>query len=64
MKRAKNFLSKLIYHKFFWQFFLAILMLGTAAFFIRHEHLELLQISNELKGSSPLYITLGIILTL
>ena len=63
MHKATNFLSKLIYNKFFWQFFFAIFMLGMAVFFIREEHLEVIKIKQELANCDPLYIVLGILLT-
>ncbi|PTT01477.1 lysylphosphatidylglycerol synthetase family protein, partial [Pedobacter sp. HMWF019] len=61
---AKNFISKLIYNKFFWQFFVAIFMLAMAIFFIREEHIEVIKIHEQLSNSNPLYITLGIALTI
>ena len=63
MYKAKNFLSKLVYNKFFWQFFLAIFMLLMAIFFIRHQHLEVLQIRKQLSNSIASYIVIGIALT-
>ena len=63
MHRAKSFLSSLVYNKFFWQFFLAIFMLGMAIFFIRAQHVEVLQIKEQLNTSVPLYVVFGIILT-
>ncbi len=64
MYRAKYFLSKLIYNKFFWQFFLAIFMLGMAVFFIREQHVEVVQIKDQLATSITEYIVLGILLTI
>ena len=64
MNKAKNFLSKLIYNKFLWQFFLAIFMLLMAIFFIRQQHLEFTQIRQQLNNSNGTYILLGIILTI
>jgi phosphatidylglycerol lysyltransferase len=64
MHKATNFLSKLIYNKFFWQFFFAIFMLGMAIFFIREEHLEVIKIKEELANCNPYYIVLGIFLTI
>ena len=64
MNKAKNFLSKLIYNKFLWQFFLAIFMLLMAIFFIRQQHLEFAQIRQQLNNSNGTYILLGIILTI
>jgi phosphatidylglycerol lysyltransferase len=63
MHKATSFLSKLIYNKFFWQFFVAIFMLGMAVFFIHEEHLEIIKIKEELYNANPLYIALGIVLT-
>ncbi|WP_316829235.1 phosphatidylglycerol lysyltransferase domain-containing protein [Pedobacter aquatilis] len=64
MHKAKSFLSRLVYNKFFWQFFLAVFMLGMAVFFIRAQHLEVLQIRTQLSTALPTYIILGIILTI
>ena len=63
MHRAKSFLSSLVYNKFFWQFFLAVFMLGMAVFFIRAQHVEVLQIKEQLNTSVPLYVVLGVLLT-
>ena len=64
MHKATQYISKLFYNKFFWQFFVAIFMLGMAVFFIRSEHLEVIKIKQELANCDPLYITLGIALTI
>ncbi|MCZ4222389.1 phosphatidylglycerol lysyltransferase domain-containing protein [Pedobacter rhodius] len=64
MHKAKSFLSRLVYNKFFWQFFLAVFMLGMAIFFIRAQHLELLQIRTQLNTAVPSFIIIGIILTI
>jgi len=63
MHKAKTFISSLVYNKFFWQFFLAIFMLAMAIFFIRAQHVEVLQIKAQLSTSVPEYIALGILLT-
>jgi len=63
MHKAKSFLSNLVYNKFFWQFFLAVFMLGMAIFFIRAQHVEVVQIGQQLETSVPLYIIIGILLT-
>lgn len=64
MYKAKSFLSRLVYNKFFWQFFLAIFMLGTTVFFIREQHVEVLEIREQLNTAVPGYIAVGILLTL
>ncbi|TDG35936.1 lysylphosphatidylglycerol synthetase family protein [Pedobacter changchengzhani] len=64
MHKATSFLSKLVYNKFFWQFFLAIFMLGMVLFFVHEEHLEVLQIKQQLSSTIPIYIFIGIILTI
>ena len=64
MNKAKSFISNLIYNKFFWQFFLAVFMLGMAIFFIRAQHVELIQIRAQLNTAVPLYIAFGILLTI
>lgn len=63
MQNATKFFSKLVYNKFFWQFFVAAFMLGMAVFFFREQHIELIRIQEELKRSSPVYIIAGILLT-
>ncbi len=64
MSNAKTYLSKIVYNKFFWQLFLAIFMLAMAIFFIKQEHIEVLKIKEQLLQSDPLYILIGVILTL
>jgi len=63
MHKATSFLSKLVYNKFFWQFFLAVFMLGMVLFFVREEHIEVLQIKDQLSTSIPGYIVAGLVLT-
>ncbi|WP_316738901.1 phosphatidylglycerol lysyltransferase domain-containing protein [Pedobacter aquatilis] len=63
MHRAKSFLSNLVYNKFFWQFFLATFMLGMAIYFVRAQHVEVVQIKEQLNTSIPLYVFIGIVLT-
>ena len=63
MHKATIFVSKLLYNKFFWQLILAAFMIAMAAFFINHEHLELLQIRKQLSRSNGWYVTLGVLLT-
>lgn len=63
MHKATRFFSKLIYNKFFWQFFVAAFMLAMAVFFIREQHIELFRIKEELSNSKPGYILLGIAIT-
>ena len=64
MHKATHYISSLFYNKFFWQFFVAIFMLGMAVFFIRAEHLEVIKIKQELNNCDPLYIGFGIGLTI
>lgn len=64
MNKAKDFLSTLLYNKFFWQLILAVFMIGMAAFFIQHEHVELIQIRHQLSQANGLYVSIGIILTI
>ncbi|WEK17454.1 MAG: phosphatidylglycerol lysyltransferase domain-containing protein [Candidatus Pedobacter colombiensis] len=63
MNKAKLYISKLVYNKFFWQLFVAIFMIAMAIFFIRQEHIEVIKIKEELSRSHPFYIFLGIVLT-
>ncbi len=63
MQNASKFFSKLVYNKFFWQFFVAAFMLGMAIFFFREQHIELIRIEEELRRSNPVYIIAGILLT-
>lgn len=63
MNKARLYLSRLVYNKFFWQLFLAIFMIAMAIFFIRQEHIEVVKIKAELERSRPVYILLGLVLT-
>lgn len=63
MHKAKNFFSKLIYNKFFWQLFVAAFMLAMAIFFFREQRIELFKIKDQLTSSDPFYIVLGIAVT-
>lgn len=63
MHKATKFFSKLIYNKFFWQFFVAAFMLAMAIFFFREQRVELFRIKDELYNADPLYIILGIAIT-
>ncbi len=63
MDKAKNRISKLFFNKFFLQLIMALFMIGMAVFFIRHEHLELLKIREQLGQSNFWYIALGVALT-
>ncbi|TAL66628.1 MAG: lysylphosphatidylglycerol synthetase family protein [Bacteroidetes bacterium] len=63
MDKAKSFISKLLYNKFFWQLIFATFLIGMAIFFIRHENLELYKIREQLSGSNSWYVALGILLT-
>nr|WP_121272412.1 phosphatidylglycerol lysyltransferase domain-containing protein [Pedobacter schmidteae] len=63
MNKARLYISKLVYNKFFWQLFVALFMIAMAIFFIRQEHIELVKIKDQLSQSHPLYIFLGIVLT-
>jgi phosphatidylglycerol lysyltransferase len=63
MEKANSFISKILYNKFFWQLIFAMFLIGMAVFFIRHENLELSKIGEQLSGSNPLYVGLGILLT-
>jgi phosphatidylglycerol lysyltransferase len=64
LHKATGFLSRLIYHKFFWQLILAAFMIGMAVFFVRNEHVELFQIKEKLSESNPTYVAFGVLLTL
>jgi phosphatidylglycerol lysyltransferase len=63
MHKATKFFSKLIYNKFFWQFFVAAFMLAMAVFFFREQGVELFRIKDELYRADPIYIILGIAIT-
>lgn len=63
MKVNKQYFSKLFYNKLFWQIILSLFMLCIAIFFVRHEHIELFKIKEQLLESDPLYVLLGIALT-
>jgi phosphatidylglycerol lysyltransferase len=63
MNKAKSFISKLLYNKFLWQLIFSSFLIGMAVFFIRHENIELYRIKDQLSGSNPWYVALGILLT-
>ena len=63
MNKANSFISKLLYNKFIWQLIFGMFLVGMAIFFIRHENLELSKIGEQLSGSNPWYVSLGILLT-
>ncbi len=48
---------------FLWQLLLAGLMLGMAVFFIRSEHVELSEITEQFQTVYPIYLLFGILLT-
>jgi phosphatidylglycerol lysyltransferase len=64
MQHVTRFFSKLIYNKFFWQFFVAAFMIAMAIFFFKEQHIELIRIEEQLHSSNPVYIIAGILLTL
>ena len=55
--------SRIIRSSFLWQFLMAAIMLGMAAFFVSSEHLELAQIRKQFLGIHPIYLLYGILLT-
>jgi phosphatidylglycerol lysyltransferase len=63
MNRAKTYISKLLYNKFFWQLIFSAFLIGTAVFFIRHENLELSMIRDKLGSANPWYVFAGILFT-
>ena len=63
MDKAKSFVSKLLYNKFIWQLVFSTFLIGMAVFFVRHENLEVSHIKDQLSGSNPWYVTLGILMT-
>lgn len=63
MLKAKNFISNLFYNKIFWQLIMAIFLIIMAIFFIRHQHVEVIQIKEQLAQSNIWYVALGIAIT-
>ena len=63
MNKAKSFISKLLYNKFFWQLIFSAFLIGTAVLFIRHENLELFRIKEQLRSGNLFYILTGVFLT-
>lgn len=63
MNKAKDFISKLLYNKFFWQLIFSAFLIGTSVFFIRHENVELFRIKDQLKLSNAWYVLTGVFLT-
>ena len=56
MNKAKDFISKLLYNKFFWQLIFSAFLIGTSVFFIRHENVELFRIREQLRLSNSWYV--------
>ncbi|WP_167604668.1 phosphatidylglycerol lysyltransferase domain-containing protein [Maribellus sediminis] len=50
-------------HKSIWQVALAVLMLVMSIYFIKNEHLELVEIKNTLKDINSFYLILGLFVT-
>jgi len=50
-------------HKSIWQVALAILMLVMSIYFIKNEHLELVEIKNTLEHINPFYLLIGLLVT-
>jgi phosphatidylglycerol lysyltransferase len=63
MNKAKDFISKLLYNKFFWQLIFSAFLIGTSVFFVRHENVELSRIIDQLRLSNVWYVLAGILLT-
>lgn len=63
MQKAKQFISHLVYNKFFWEIILAAFMIGAALFFIKNEHVELIKIQHQLEQSHVGWIIAGILFT-
>lgn len=64
MYKAKAFLSKILFNNIFWQLIFSVFTIGLVIFFIRHEHLELLSIKNQLAKSNIYYLSIGVVFTL
>ncbi|MDP4277799.1 MAG: lysylphosphatidylglycerol synthase domain-containing protein, partial [Bacteroidota bacterium] len=63
MPGIKRIVPKWLYNKFFLQSLLALFMVGMCAFFISHEHLEMVKIREQLTECNPWYVLLGLVLT-
>jgi phosphatidylglycerol lysyltransferase len=63
MNKAKDFISKLLYNKFFWQLIFSAFLIGTSVFFVRHENVELIRIREQLRLSNSWYVLTGVLLT-
>ena len=64
MQKAIDFIGSFFRNRFFGQLILAAFMIGMAAFFISHEHIEILKIREQLAESNALYVILGIAVTI
>jgi phosphatidylglycerol lysyltransferase len=63
MSKSDKFWSRLFGNKLVLQLILAVFMVGMAIFFLSHEHVEILKIRDQLSNSHPLYLSLGLVLT-
>jgi phosphatidylglycerol lysyltransferase len=63
MNKPKDFISRLLYNKFFWQLIFSAFLIGTSVFFIRHENVELFRITEQLRLSNAWYVITGVFLT-
>lgn len=63
MNRIQKYIPRLFYKQIFWQVILALFMIGMALFFIKNEHLELLDIKKQFNQLNPFYLVLGGIVT-
>jgi phosphatidylglycerol lysyltransferase len=63
MNKARSFISKLLYNKFFWQLIFSIFLIGMAVYFIRQENIEIFRIREKLSQSNPWFVLAGIFLT-
>lgn len=64
MNKIQHRIPPLFHKQFFWQLILSLFMIGMAIFFIKNEHLELIDIKNKFKELNLFFVFLGGLVTL
>lgn len=64
MNKIRHQIPPLFHKQVFWQLILSLFMIGMAVFFIKNEHLELIDIKNKFKELNLFFVFLGGLVTL
>lgn len=64
MNKTKLHIPPLFHKQFFWQLILSLFMIGMAIFFVKNEHLELIDIKNKFSELNLFFVFLGALVTL